>query len=107
MQAKISTVVSITKASVALHNFLMKDRIFSDKYCPTSFIDNDSNGRVRNGEWRDIVRNDTGLLSVGRCGANNYGSEAKKVRDSYSEYFCSVNGEVPWQWEMYAVEVND
>ena len=106
IHAKISTVESITKAAVGLHNFLMKDRVFNDKYCPPGFVDREQNGNLRNGEWRDLVLNDNGLLPVGRCSSNNYGKEAKRVRDDFCNYFCSAKGEVPWQWSMHDVEVN-
>ena len=106
IHAKISTVESITEAAVGLHNFLMKDRVFNDKYCPPGFVDREQNGNLRNSEWRDVVLNDNGLLPVGRCSSNNYGKEAKRVRDDFCNYFCSAKGEVPWQWSMYDVEVN-
>lgn len=32
--------------------------------------------------------------------------EAKAVRDAFCKYFSSKEGEVPWQWHAYAVDVN-
>ena len=41
--AQVNKVISITKAAVALHNFLMheKEQGGSDNYCPEKFVDNE------------------------------------------------------------------
>ena len=39
-------------------------------------------------------------------GSNNYSEETKAVRDAFCKYFGSKEGEVPWQWHAYAVDVN-
>ena len=95
IHAKVTTVESITKAAVALHNYLMRDRVFNDKYCPIGFVDYEQNGSLRNGEWRDLIRNDNGLLPVRQCGSNNYGRDAKIVRDNFCNYFNSIDGKFP------------
>ena len=106
--AKVETVESITKACVALHNYLMKDR-FSDGtslYCPPSFVDQEIHNRRRSGQWRGVVGNDTGLQCVGQVGSNNYSRDAKTVRDCFRDYFNSPAGKVPWQMEMISITSN-
>lgn len=106
--AKVETVESITKACVALHNYLMKDR-FSDGnslYCPQRFVDTEIHNRRRTGQWRGIVHYDTGLQSVRRVGSNNYSKDAKTVRDNFRDYVNSPAGQVPWQMEMISVTCN-
>ena len=104
--AKVSTVESITKACVAMHNYLIKDR-FSDgasRYCPARFIDQEVHNRRRDGLWRTVVQADTGLQAVGRVGSNNYSGCAKLVRDNFRDYFVSPDGAVPWQTEMISLQ---
>ena len=104
--AKVSTVESITKATVALHNFLMANRTSGEgRYCPAGFADYEISGQARKGNWRELVHNDSGLLPVRQLGSNNYSKRAKEVRDNFCNYFCSPEGEVPWQWDIYSVDV--
>ena len=79
-----------TKATVALHNYLIRGRNQgSDQYCPSGFADVDLGGQCREGEWRSVVQKDTGLGSVNRV-----------VRDLFFECFISEEGQVPWQWDI-------
>ena len=78
----------------------------TEHYCPDGFADYEINGKKFDGEWRKIVHGDTSFAPVKNFGSNNYGKKAKDVRDSFAKHFCSPVGEVPWQWEMYAVDVN-
>ena len=52
--AKVKKVIAITKAVVALHNFLMTvketDRI-SHNYCPNTFVDQEGPNGLRPGEY--------------------------------------------------------
>ena len=54
MNAKVLKVIHITKAVVALHNFLMnvKKNGGSNHYCPHSFIDHEEPNGLRSGGWR-------------------------------------------------------
>lgn len=101
--AKVDNVVAITKAVVALHNYLMvsQNTMFNDKYyCPPGFVDNErSNGHIEIGEWRSEVQGNTGLLPLNSIGSNNYSRQAKDVREDFMAYFNSKDGEVSWQWE--------
>eukprot|EP00795_Rhopilema_esculentum_P004036 gene4036-20211_t len=101
INAKVEHVESCTKASVALHNYLMKSKKFKNsQYCPEGFADIDGTCNQRQGDWRRIVEGDTGLAPVSRIGSNNYSKEAKRVRDLFCQYFNSEAGQVPWQWEI-------
>ena len=106
IRAKIESVVSITKAFVAMHNYLMANKSFGSRYCPQDFVDNEINGTPKKGEWRNMVLDGTGLGEVKRVGSNNYSEEAKAVRDAFCKCFSSKEEEVPWQWHAYAVDVN-
>lgn len=101
IHARVDMVVRVTKAVVALHNYIMNGRSFrkSSRYCPVGFTDREGpGGRQLDGEWRNIVGNDEGLMDIRRAGSNNYSRSAKRVREEFSNYFLSSAGQVPWQW---------
>ena len=72
----LETVENITKVSVALHNYLMANKKFGEtnSYCRNGFIDQDVQ---RNGEWREIVKDDSGLIPLSRNCSNNYSGMQK------------------------------
>ncbi|CAB4034630.1 Hypothetical predicted protein [Paramuricea clavata] len=107
INAKVESVESITKACVAMHNYLMANKSFDSRYCPQGFVDNYVNGTPMEGEWRSMVLGSTGMSDVTRIGSNNYSQEAKTVRDNFCTYFNSSEGEIPWQWHAYNVEVRN
>lgn len=53
------TTEAVTKAYVALHNFLIAGRQYDKNCCPACFVDYEINGRQVNEEWRNIVQGDT------------------------------------------------
>ena len=61
--ASDNTATSITKAIVALHNYLMHDREFGPKndYCPEGFAD---------GDWRKEHVETNGLQPLSKCWAS-------------------------------------
>ena len=88
--ANVETVTSITKAVVALHNFLMFGRTLDSAYCPTGYED---------GEWRQEEDIQTeGLQPLSSAGSHNYSRDAKQVRDDFRDYFIGA-GAVSWQWD--------
>ncbi len=94
-------VVNITKAVVALRNYLMNGKTFesTSKYCPAGFTDTEGpGGKQLEGEWRSVIQRDQGLIPLRRAGSNNYSQDAKLVRKDFSNYFLSSVGQVPWQW---------
>ena len=102
-------VVNITKALVALHNYLMAGREYGapSRYCPRGFVDSESpTGAHLRGEWRSLVENDQGMQPLRRAGSNNYARAAKCVREDFSEYFMSGVGQVPWQWRSAHISEN-
>ena len=103
--ANVEVVESVTKACVALHNYLMKDRIFDgdNLYCPREFIDRERRDNTIRGQWRDVIEHDTGLRSIGRNCSNNYSRNAKCVRDLFRDYVNSDAGKVSWQVDMVSV----
>ena len=91
-------VILITKAVVALHNFLMKlnEGTSSYSYCPASYVDLENAVGTTPGEWRRHAHAE-GLVPIGRTSSNNYSKTAKQVRDDFKNYFMS-DGQVDWQW---------
>ncbi len=91
--------VNITKAVVALHNFLMLNETslprHERRYCLPGFIDSEDKGG-----WRSEVEKDTRHHPVqNRKGANAVKKSAKEVRESFKSFFNSPMGAVPWQNE--------
>ena len=102
--AKVETVVEITKAVVALHNYLMSNRHVateSNRYCPYGYTDMETPQSSRPGDWRNEVVGDQGLVPISQIGSNNYTRNAKEVRNDFRDFFVSQNGQVPWQWDMF------
>lgn len=95
----VGRVVQITKAAVALHNFLIGNRSPGEvhSYCPPNLIDHESPTGFRPGEWRQESRE--GMVPIGRTSSNNYSNDAKIVRDDFRKYFISQEGSVSWQVE--------
>ena len=98
--ASVEKVQAITKAVVALHNYLMrKNSLNACRYCPRNYIDQDSATGVTAGEWREKQSEISGLQPLKRVGSNNYSMDASFVRQQFKEYFNS-EGAVEWQWEL-------
>lgn len=95
--ATVETVEEIILATICLHNFLrIEETKIPDNmksYCPLGFIDTDDNN---NDDWRT---ENNELPSVGRLSANNARRELYLHRDMLAEYFMSLNGELPEQYE--------
>ena len=100
INAKVSTVKSVTKAVVGLHNFLMKKNHEGDnQYCPPNYIEREENDHVLPGDWRQEQNHISGLKDVRRIGSNNYSKTAKAIRDKFKDYFVN-EGAVDWQWDI-------
>ena len=83
IHAKVESVVTIAKDCVALHNYLMANKSFESRYCPQGFLDIELNGTPKEGEWRHMVLDGTGIGEIKSVGSNNYSEEAKAVRDAF------------------------
>ena len=94
IKAELKTVVFITKAVVALHNFLMSENNNNLQYCPPNLTDQEGPNGYIPGEWRR--ENSSGLEDIRRIGSNNYSTDARVVRDAFKDYFNN-EGSVDWQ----------
>jgi len=85
--AHVENVKNITKAAVALHNFLLAEDF--QRYFPDNA--------------RQIVPKEevNGLVSISNQGSNNSVNSAKEVRDKFKTYFNSPQGAVSWQNDMF------
>ena len=98
--ANVEKVISVTKAVVILHNFLMKTNENNGyKYCPKTFLDHDGPTGFVEGEWRRDVNDFQGLKPIKKVGSNNYGKQAASVRNEFKDYF-NKEGAVEWQWNL-------
>lgn len=89
--AAVDTVTSVTKAVVALHNYLMFGRHFGNtsEYCPSGYAE---------GDWKLENVETEGFQQLSNAGSHNYSKDAKRIRDDFRDYFCG-GGSVPWQWD--------
>ena len=85
--ADVDNVKNITKAAVALHNFLMKEDF--TKYFPDN---------VREIEQLENIQ---GLVPIPNQGSNNSTNTAKSVREKFKDYFNSNEGAVLWQNNIF------
>ena len=92
-------VVLITKAIVALHNFLMSITEDNYNYSPTNFVDQDGPNGLVPGEWGRDSDDITGLVNIRKDGSNNHSRNACQIRNEFKEYFCN-EGARDWQWDM-------
>ena len=95
--AKVETVVGITKAVVALHNFLMRTRSADDinDYCPINLLNHRDHANNQLGQ--EVSE---GLIPLQTTGSNNYSPSAKETRGDFKQYFNSLQGAVTWQNEI-------
>ena len=97
--ASADKVKEITKAVVALHNFLMtENELNNQNYCPPTYSDRDGPSGLQLGEWRLDEQNIHGLLPISNHASNHYSEDARMVRESYKEFFNN-EGAVDWQWD--------
>ena len=100
MIAKPTTVISITRAIIALPNFLMLLNSNDNySYCPPGFADQDHSSEIIEGEWRREKQNILGLRDIEHIGSNKYRKNVKETSDSFKEYF-NQEGQVEWQWNI-------
>ncbi|XP_065668217.1 uncharacterized protein LOC136088435 [Hydra vulgaris] len=91
---KVENVKIVVKATVALHNFLMKIQIKTDNfsYCPSHYVDQETSHESIPGKWRKETNNYQGLKSIQCQGAHNFIKKAKSIRNKYKDYFNSEEG---------------
>lgn len=98
MQIPPETIEEVVMAALTLHNFL-RSSISKDVYFPAGLIDSESeDGKLVPGLWRQDSASESFLsLQVPSTG-HNATTEAKRVREGYSDYFVN-EGAIEWQWE--------
>lgn len=85
----------IILALVVLHNFIIScDR---HRYCPLQFVDQERNGNIIPGEWRNEELGQR-IVRIGQVGSNRTTYAANVQRDILREYFMSSTGAVDWQF---------
>lgn len=88
----------IVQASVVLHNFLMKQS--ARVYSPPGTVDKyDQFGNLTRGFWRDEYNPIGTLNQLSLQGSNRNSSSAREIQKEFAEYFVSIHGEVPWQYQ--------
>ncbi|XP_057310637.1 uncharacterized protein LOC130648602 [Hydractinia symbiolongicarpus] len=99
--SKVDKVVLITKAVVALHNYLMTVSNANDtyNYCPENYVDRGSQNNIIPGEWRKDSESISGIQDLTNCSSNNYSKQAALIRDEFKCYFNN-EGAVEWQWDI-------
>ena len=87
-----------TKASIALHNYLIRIQQHDNyAYCPTDLVDHENASGRSAGQWRSETNDIHGLIPIRGQDSNNYTRSAKTTRDNFKDYFNSEAGAVSWQ----------
>ncbi|XP_063049901.1 uncharacterized protein LOC134444562 [Engraulis encrasicolus] len=96
IESSVETAEVVTKACIALHNFLAKgDEGLPEErqYIPPGMADR---GGVP-GEWRVIVQQDTNLTPARRITSARSTQDGLAVREIFKEYFQTDQGRLEWQ----------
>ena len=102
INAEPERVETFVKAACVLHNFLqirdVKEPLGQRLYCPSGFVDSyAADGSVNPGQWRQDQPTNFINVALTNTPSNRYGAAAAALRDTFSDYFVSENGSVPWQ----------
>ena len=60
----------------------------NNSYCPSNYVDQDGPNGIQLGDWRKEAPSVNGLVI--NSTSNNYSDTAKKLRDSFKEFFNQV-----------------
>lgn len=88
-------VSNIAMTCALLHNFFRKSSTSKNKYTPQGTFDIETAETNIPGSWRQDQGDLTSLLPL-RNVPRKPGVEAKRIRNTFAEYFTTV-GKVPWQ----------
>ena len=100
--ARVDVVTDITKAVVALHNYLMVENEQNNlNYCPPGYADS-----IAVSDLRNTAGTSCAPQPIRRFGSNNYSRNAKTIRESFRDNFASNLGSVPLQLEAVASTKN-
>eukprot|EP00795_Rhopilema_esculentum_P007854 gene7854-13732_t len=98
IEANPENSVTITKACIALHNYLAKTDFQNTpkaRYVPPTLVDQELQGDVVPGTWREIQANS--IRAINRVGSNMSSKQATKYREQLKDFFLTDEGSVPWQ----------
>jgi len=59
-------------------------------------FENTDDGTVIERDWKREIQNDNGMVKLAKT-RRNHGNDAKKIRDTFVDYFMSNEGRVSWQ----------
>lgn len=91
-------VEKIVIACIHLHNFLRRNSQSRNLYSPSGTFDSEDKdtGDVIPGSWRGDTGSDSTFVPI-KTKPCNFSKEAQNIREEYTEYFMTPEGEVPWQ----------
>lgn len=97
---KLSTVEKIVQAVTCLHNYIITTNTINNQYLYDGMVDQeDVNGEIIPGNWRNVVGENGFINPLGRIGANIGTAAAIRQRETLARYFVSEEGNLPQQWE--------
>lgn len=91
--AKVENIDNIIKASVCLHNFLIKYN--KTHYVNSTLADIDRDNTLLPENWGAST---SLLTNIRHVGTNSYPKSASTIRDEFKKYF-NEEGAIPWQWD--------
>lgn len=97
IQCKEETAHKIVLALVVLHNYIMSTNEY--KYCPRYFVDQEINGTVMPGQWRNEDLGSHIVRRIGQVGSNRAAYTASAQRDILRKFFMTNIGAVQWQFD--------
>lgn len=87
--------IKIVAAICALHNFIMRDKITSQRYAPPGTFDTESDGNFIPGAWRAELNQFSPEEDDSPPGRNE--NTGQHVREEFMDYFVK-EGELSWQY---------
>lgn len=89
--------IDVVSAICALHNWLMSKKESKKIYAPSETFDNEVDGQLISGSWRNELVLEGNCLPLHRNTQNC--TEAKDIREEFKHFFVSPDGEVSWQYK--------
>ena len=71
---------------------------------PPEYLDREVYGDIRPGSWRN--ENNNCLAPMTKLGSNNFSRDARQIHGDFKDFFNSIQGSVPWQWNMVSSTSN-
>lgn len=90
--AKLENIENIVKATICLHNLIIKKR---NCYLTPNLVDRELNDNIIPGSWR---KHNSIFTPINKIGTNRFKKNTKLIRDTFKDYF-NEEGAVSWQWE--------